>query len=45
MILHMRRRIQAVQAELNRLRGGWVRSPWQEPEDLWQRRLPWQPEE
>ncbi len=45
MILHMRRRIQALQAELNRLHSGWVRSPWHEPEGLWQRRLPWQPEE
>ena len=45
MILHMRQRIQTLQAELNRLRGTWYPSPWREPEGLWQRRLPWQPDD
>lgn len=43
-ILNMRRRLQAMQAEQARWhrRGRWY--GWSAPEDLWQRRLPWEPD-
>jgi hypothetical protein len=40
-ILHMRRRIQELQADVGRLDRAWGRPGWPEPGDVWQRRLPW----
>jgi len=42
-ILHMRRRIQALQADLDRRERMWERRGWSEPQDPWQRLLPWKP--
>ena len=39
-ILHMRRRIQALQADLDRWGRTWARRGWSEPKDPWQRLLP-----
>lgn len=44
-ILHMRRRIQALQAELDRWERLWGRRGWSEPQGPWPRLLPWQPED
>jgi hypothetical protein len=41
-ILHMRRRIQKLQAELDRWERLWGRRGWSEPKDPWQRLLPWE---
>lgn len=43
-ILHMRRRIQALQEELNRRQRGWEWFSWMELEEPWPRLLPWEPE-
>lgn len=43
-ILHMRRRIQALQTELDRWQRFWDSASWAEVDDLWQRRLPWEPD-
>lgn len=40
-ILHMRRRIQALQHELNRRERGWDWSSWIDLEEPWPRLLPW----
>lgn len=40
-ILHMRRRITALQVELNRWERRWSRVAGTEADDIWQRRLPW----
>lgn len=44
-ILQMRRRIQSLQADLARLEQMWGGHAWTELEALWQRRLPWEPDE
>jgi len=44
-ILHMRQRMQALQAGIDHWERTWGRSPWREPEGLWQRRLPWDPDD
>jgi hypothetical protein len=40
-ILHMRRRIEELQAEISRLERAWNTPVWPEADDRWQRRLPW----
>ena len=42
-IQHMRRRIQALQADLDRWERLWGRPGWSESRDPWQRLLPWEP--
>jgi len=44
-ILHMRRRIQALQRELWQAYGEWPEPDWPEMEQRWQRLLPVRPEE
>jgi hypothetical protein len=44
-ILHMRRRIQALQFELQRAHGEWPEPTWPEMEQRWQRLLPSRPED
>jgi len=43
-ILHMRRRIEALQEELNRRQRGWDWFSWMELDEPWPRLLPWQRE-
>lgn len=43
-ILHMRRRIQTLQADLDHWERTWGWRGWSEPKDLWQRLLPWEPD-
>jgi hypothetical protein len=40
-ILHLRRRILELQAEVSRLERAWDWPDWTESDELWQRRLPW----
>ena len=43
-VLRMRRRMRALRTELARRNRLWSGFIWSEPDDLWQRRLPWDPE-
>jgi DNA-binding transcriptional MerR regulator len=44
-ILHMRRRIQALQVDLDRWERLWGRRGWSELQGPWQRLLPWEPDD
>lgn len=44
-ISHMRRRIRALQAELDRWERTWGWPGWTEPADRWQKLLSWEPDE
>lgn len=43
-VLHMRRRMQALRTELTRWEQTFARPSLAEPEDQWQRLLPWEPD-